>query len=70
LGGINRQHFVRATIKESLDLDQQGTISKGKLADLAVLSQDIFTIPVPELPKTNCVLAAAARLFTMHTFFR
>ena len=26
------------------------------LADLAVLSQDIFTVPVPELPKTESVL--------------
>lgn len=34
----------------------KGTLEPGKLADLAVLSQDIFTIPAPELPKTESVL--------------
>ncbi len=28
----------------------------GKLADLAVLSQDIFAVPAPELPRTRSVL--------------
>jgi predicted amidohydrolase YtcJ len=36
--------------------NEKGTIAKGKLADLAVLSQDIFAAPVAELPKTNSVL--------------
>jgi predicted amidohydrolase YtcJ len=31
-------------------------LTKGKLADLVVLSQDIFKIPTPELPKTQSVL--------------
>jgi predicted amidohydrolase YtcJ len=35
---------------------QKGTITRGKLADLAVLSQDVFTVPLPELPKTESVL--------------
>ena len=35
---------------------EKGSLSKGKLADLTVLSQDIFTAPVPELPKTQSVL--------------
>lgn len=35
---------------------EKGTLTKGKLADLTVLSQDIFNIPVPELPKTQSVL--------------
>jgi predicted amidohydrolase YtcJ len=35
---------------------QKGSLEAGKLADLAVLSQDIFTVPPPELPKTESVL--------------
>ena len=35
---------------------EKGTLTVGKLADLTVLSQDIFTVPVPELPKTQSVL--------------
>jgi hypothetical protein len=34
----------------------KGSIEPGKLADLAVLSQDIFKIPTPDLPKTESVL--------------
>jgi predicted amidohydrolase YtcJ len=34
----------------------KGTLTVGKVADLAVLSQDIFVIPVPELPQTKSVL--------------
>jgi predicted amidohydrolase YtcJ len=35
---------------------EKGRLVSGMLADLAVLSQDIFTIPPPELPKTVSVL--------------
>ena len=35
---------------------EKGTIEPGKLADIAVLSQDIFHVPSPELPKTVSVL--------------
>lgn len=35
---------------------EKGTIEPGKLADLAMLSQDIFTVPTDELPKTVSVL--------------
>ncbi len=35
---------------------EKGTIEAGKLADVAVLSQDIFTVPAEELPKTVSVL--------------
>ncbi|MFC7670117.1 amidohydrolase family protein [Hymenobacter humi] len=31
---------------------EKGTLAPGKLADLAVLSQDIFTVPLPALPGT------------------
>jgi predicted amidohydrolase YtcJ len=34
----------------------KGTLEPGKLADLAVLSQDIFSVPIPDLPKTESVL--------------
>ena len=36
--------------------NQKGTLSVGKLADLAVLSQDIFSIPLQQLPATSSVL--------------
>ena len=35
---------------------EKGTIEAGKLADIAVLSQDIFTVHTGELPKTVSVL--------------
>jgi predicted amidohydrolase YtcJ len=34
----------------------KGTLELGKFADLAVLSQDIFSVPPPLLPKTKSVL--------------
>jgi hypothetical protein len=37
----------------------KGSLEPGKLADLAVLSQDIFTVPTPQLPKTESVLTLA-----------
>jgi predicted amidohydrolase YtcJ len=35
---------------------EKGSIEPGKFADIAVLSQDIFTVPAPELPKTVSIL--------------
>jgi predicted amidohydrolase YtcJ len=35
---------------------EKGSLEPGKLADLAVLSQDIFTVPIGDLPKTESVL--------------
>jgi predicted amidohydrolase YtcJ len=35
---------------------QKGTLTVGKLADLAVLSQDIFSVPIQQLPATSSVL--------------
>jgi Amidohydrolase family len=35
---------------------EKSTLTQGLLADLAVLSQDIFTVPVPALPATHSVL--------------
>jgi len=34
----------------------KGTLTVGKVADLAVLSQDVFEIPVPALPQTKSIL--------------
>lgn len=34
----------------------KSSLEPGKLADLAVLSQDIFSVPTAELPKTQSVL--------------
>jgi predicted amidohydrolase YtcJ len=34
----------------------KGTLEPGKLADLAVLSRDVFSVPIPELPKIVSVL--------------
>jgi predicted amidohydrolase YtcJ len=34
----------------------KGSLEPGKLADLAVLSQDIFAVPATELPRTESVL--------------
>lgn len=34
---------------------EKGSLEPGKLADLAVLSQDIFSVPTEELPKTQSV---------------
>jgi predicted amidohydrolase YtcJ len=34
----------------------KGILSKGMLADLVVLSQDIFTIPKQQLPATKSVM--------------
>jgi predicted amidohydrolase YtcJ len=36
--------------------NEKGTLAKGKLADLAVLSQDIFTVSVDKLPSTESVV--------------
>jgi len=36
--------------------NEKGSLDPGKLADLAVLSQDIFSVPFPDLPKTESVL--------------
>ena len=35
---------------------EKGTLMPGMLADLVVLSQDIFTVPAEQLPATRSVL--------------
>jgi predicted amidohydrolase YtcJ len=39
---------------------EKGTLAPGMLADLAVLSQDVFTVPAPALPGTTSVLTVVA----------
>jgi hypothetical protein len=46
---------------------EKGSIAVGKLADLAVLSQDIFTVPAPELPKTRAVLTVVGGKIVLDT---
>jgi predicted amidohydrolase YtcJ len=57
---ITREQAVEAYTNGSAFAEftenEKGTLTKGKLADLTVLSQDIFKIPTPELPKTQSVL--------------
>ncbi|HET9402205.1 MAG TPA: amidohydrolase family protein [Candidatus Acidoferrales bacterium] len=57
---ISREQAVVAYTQTSayaeLAEKDKGTLEAGKLADLAVLSQDIFTVPLGELPTTQSVL--------------
>ena len=57
---ITRRQAVRAYTFGSAYAEftetQKGVLAKGKLADLAVLSQDIFNVPTGELPKTQSIL--------------
>jgi predicted amidohydrolase YtcJ len=57
---ITREQAVTAYTRTSAFAEfaekEKGSIEPGKLADLAVLSQDIFTVPLPDLPKTLSLL--------------
>jgi len=48
-------YTLTAAYAEFAEKDK-GSLEPGKLADLVVLSQDIFSVPPPELPKTESVL--------------
>lgn len=48
-------YTLTSAYAEMLENDK-GSIAKGKLADLAVLSQDIFTVPIEQLPNTVSIL--------------
>jgi predicted amidohydrolase YtcJ len=48
--------YTRGSAYAELAEADKGILAPGKLADLAVLSQDIFTVPVGDLPKTRSVL--------------
>ena len=53
---LTREQAVRAytagAAYAEFQEQQKGTLAPGKLADLAVLSQNIFTVPLPALPAT------------------
>jgi predicted amidohydrolase YtcJ len=57
---LTREEALRAYTSGSAFAEmkehEKGTLAKGMLADLAVLSQDIFTVSPPELPATQSVL--------------
>ena len=57
---VTRDQAVRAYTSGSAYAEfaenEKGALTKDKLADLTVLSQDIFSAPVPELPKTRSLL--------------
>jgi predicted amidohydrolase YtcJ len=48
--------YTRGSAFAELQEKDKGTLAPGMLADLAVLSQDIFTVPVEALPRTTSVL--------------
>ncbi len=48
--------YTRVSAFAEFEEQEKGTIAAGKLADIAVLSQDIFTVPVEALPGTQSIL--------------
>lgn len=48
--------YTRGSAFAEFTEHEKGTLAPGMLADLAVLSQDVFTVAPPELPKTTSVL--------------
>ena len=48
--------YTRGSAYAEFTEHEKGTIAPGMLADLAVLSQDIFVVPPPALPATTSVL--------------
>ncbi len=48
--------YTRGSARAELRENELGTIAPGMLADLAVLSQDIFAVPPQRLPATESVL--------------
>ena len=48
--------YTRGSAYAEFAEKEKGTLATGKLADLAVLSQDIFKVPPRDLPNTSSVL--------------
>lgn len=48
--------YTRGSAYAEFAENEKGTIAPGRLADLAVLSQDVFTVPTAELPKTESAM--------------
>ena len=57
---ITREQAVTAYTRGSAYAEfaeaEKGNLAPGKLADLAVLSADLFQVPPPELPTTTSLL--------------
>jgi predicted amidohydrolase YtcJ len=57
---LTREQAVEAYTRGSAYAEfaetEKGTLAPGKLADLAILSQDIFRVPASALPQTRSVL--------------
>jgi predicted amidohydrolase YtcJ len=57
---ISREMAVEAYTRNAAYAEfkeqEKGTLERGKLADIAVLSQDIFTVPPTALPATESIL--------------
>ena len=48
--------YTRSSAYAEFTENEKGTLESGKLADLAVLSQDIFQVAIADLPDTRSVL--------------
>ena len=48
--------YTRTSAYAEFEENEKGTLEPGRLADIAVLSQDIFTVPLQELPRTESIL--------------
>ncbi|MBA4058218.1 MAG: hypothetical protein C0490_26110, partial [Marivirga sp.] len=48
--------YTKTAAYAEFEEDHKGTLTSGKVADLVVLSQDIFTVPLEQLPGTSSVL--------------
>ena len=49
---------------------EKGTLKRGKLADIVVLSQDIFRIAPDEIPKTKVVYTiSGGRMLERYSFY-
>ena len=62
-------HTLTSAYAEGLEREK-GSIVVGKLADLTVLSQDIFTVPLEALPGTTSVLTLVGGKATRNAFSR
>lgn len=48
--------YTKANAYAEFEESNKGTLKEGMLADLTVLSQDVFSVPTPQLPATSSVL--------------
>jgi predicted amidohydrolase YtcJ len=69
---LTREEAIAAYTKGSAYAEfaenEKGTLEQGKKADLAVLSQNIFDVAPPELPKTESVLTMIGGKIVRQTF--